>query len=81
MTLGEFLAALTALVLVAGVTVSLIKSLIEITVNAEFESVRKTQRFQDNVHDKRLNRIERRIAVLEIKVLGDTDTFSGGNSG
>jgi hypothetical protein len=53
----------------------MIKILIQISVTTEFEVIKRNIALQDTRDYRRINRIERRLQVLELKVLGETDTF------
>lgn len=65
MKLDIILAALASLVVLGGALIQIVKVIVQHATDTEFDKV-----------GARVNRIERRIAILEIKVSGDTDTFS-----
>ena len=75
MNLGEVLTALAAFVVIAGAATAMIKILIQISVTTEFEVIKRNIALQETRDYRRINRIERRLQVLELKVLGETDTF------
>lgn len=59
------LATLASAAVVCGALIQIIKIIVQHATDMEFDKVAR-----------RVSRIERRIAILEIKVSGDSDTFN-----
>lgn len=77
MNLQDTLTALAAFVVVVGALIGIIKVIVQVTVAGKIDLVKQNTATEQERLSRRLNRIERRIAVLEIKVLGESNTFSG----
>jgi hypothetical protein len=75
MSLGDFIAATAAFVVVGGALATLIKIFVEITVSHEIAASTKVGTVTDKNVDQRLNRCERRIYGLELRVFNQSDTF------
>lgn len=62
------LAALASITVISGALIQVIKVIVDHTTDKEFDSV-----------NRKIARLERRQAMLEIQVKGDSDTFSPHN--
>lgn len=65
MSLESIAAAVAIFIAIGGALIQIIKVIVQHTTDIEFDKV-----------NTRISRLERRQAILEIQVKGDSDTFS-----
>jgi len=76
MSIETVLAAIAVLIAVGGALIKIIESIINATTAAKFKEVNQDLESVSTKIGNRINRLERRTAILETRVIGDSDTFS-----
>lgn len=75
MTLESIGIAVTILLAVATASIKIIELIVKQTTATKFDEIKEELGDDLQKSSRRINRLERRIAILETKVLGDSDTF------
>lgn len=69
--------AIAILATVGGALIKLNESIINQITSTKIKEYQKDSDKQDEKQSNRISRLERLTAILETRVLGDSDTFSG----
>lgn len=77
MKIETIAAAVAILIGVGGALIKIIESIINQTTASKFKEFQQDFDKEFNRQSNRINRLERRTAILETRVIGDSDTFSG----
>lgn len=75
MTLESIGIAVTILLGVATASIKIIETIVHQTTRKKFDEVKEEIELDLKSIGKKINRLERRVAILETKVFGDSDTF------
>lgn len=77
MTVQDIFGAVTVFVLVGGALIQITKVIVQHTTDQEFDKIKDQMLREFTKGNERMARLERRQAILETKLSGDSNTFSG----
>lgn len=77
MSIESIAAAVAIFIGVGGALIKIIESIINQTTASKFKEFQHDSDKEFSRIGSRINRLERRTAILETRVIGDSDTFSG----
>lgn len=76
MSLETVAAAIAIFIGVGGALIQIIKVIVQHSTDTEFDAINERVDKELNRSSERIFRLERRQAMLEMKMSGDSDTFS-----
>lgn len=77
MSLESIGIAVGVFIAIGGALIQIIKVIVQHTTDQEFDKVNERMLREFSKTSDRIARLERRQAMIETRVMGDSDTFSG----
>lgn len=77
MSLEKIGIAVGVFITIGGALIQIIKVIVQHTTDEEFDKLKDLMLREFGKNGDRISRLERRQAMLETRVMGNSDTFSG----